>query len=135
MNRKTALLLCSTAALFAFNGASQAAPALPTPASPPAAQSYADLLTPVPNALDALKADNAARATQTVQPRVQLARWHHHHHHHHGGFLPGAIIGGIVGGALAAAPGPYYYHHCYWTRGRPYWNGWRWVHPRVRVCN
>lgn len=131
MAQRTALLLCSTATLFAFNGAGQAAPAMPTAATVSPAQSYADLLAPVPNAVAALQAGNAARA---ARPRVQLAQYHHHHHHHHDGFFPGAIIGGIIGGALAPPP-RYYYHHCYWTWGRPYWNGWRWVHPRVRVCD
>lgn len=65
------------------------------------AASYADLLNPVQNAVEVLKADNAAR-----EAHVQLADWvwngyswewrvpvptpyevpyyeHHHHHHHH----------------------------------------------------
>jgi hypothetical protein len=136
MNQKTALLLCSTAALIAFNGAGQAAPASPSPATVTPAQSYADLLAPIPNAVEMLKADDAARAA-SPRARVQLAQYHHHHHHHHhhhNGDFPGAIIGGIIGGALAPPP-RYYYRHCYWTWGRPYWNGWRWVHPRERVCD
>ena len=134
MDKKVALLLCSTAALLTFNAAGQAAPAEPSPPAGTAAQSYADLLAPIPNAVEALQADNAARATQP-RARVQLAQYHHrhhHHHHHHSGFFPGAVIGGIIGGALAPRP---YYEHCYWTRGRAYWNGYRWVRPRVRVCN
>ena len=131
MNQKTALLLCSTAALLTFTAAGQASAA---PATMEPAQSYADLLAPIPNATEALRADEATRAA-TPRARLQLAQYHHHHHHHHhGGFFPGAVIGGIIGGALAGPPA-YYYHHCYWTRGRPYWNGWRWVHPRVRVCD
>jgi len=134
MNRKTALLLCSTAALMAFNGAGQAAPANLSSATVTPAQSYADLLAPIPNAVESLKADDAARAA-SPRARIQLAQYHHHHHHHHhNGDFPGAIIGGIIGGALAPPP-RYYYRHCYWTWGRPYWNGWRWVHPRVRVCD
>ncbi len=135
MNDKVALLLCGTAALLTFNAAGQATPAEPSPPTLPSAQSYAELLTPIPNAVEMLRADNAAQATRP-RARVQLAQYHHHHHHHHhhhNGFFPGAIIGGIIGGALA--PPPYYYEHCYWTRGRPYWNGYRWVHPRVRVCD
>jgi hypothetical protein len=139
MNKKTALLLCSTAALLTFNATGQAAPAEPSPTTVPPAQSYADLLAPIPNAVEMLQADNLARVNQP-RARVQLAQYHHHHHHyhhhHHHGFFPGAIIGGIIGGALAPPPPPrYYYEHCYWTRGRPYWNGYRWVHPRVRVCD
>ena len=134
MNHKVALLLCSTAAVLTFNAAGQAAPAEPGPATVPSAQSYADLLAPIPNAVEMLRADNAAQAIRP-RARVQLAQYHHHHHHHHdSGFFPGAIIGGIIGGALAPPP-RYYAEHCYWTRGRPYWNGYRWIHPRVRVCD
>jgi len=25
--------------------------------------------------------------------------------------------------------------HCYWTRDEPVWNGYRWVEPRVQVCD
>jgi hypothetical protein len=24
---------------------------------------------------------------------------------------------------------------CYWTRGQPMWDGYRWVRPRVQVCD
>jgi hypothetical protein len=73
----------------------QAAPAAPAPqpkTAQPAAQSYADLLDPIPNALAALRAADAARANQTGN--VELAGYyhhryyhHHHHHHHHHRFL------------------------------------------------
>lgn len=129
MDKRTALLLCSTAALVFANSSSQAA-SVSAPSAVPTAQSYADLLMPIPNAVEKLRADDAARTLQPRRARLQLAE---HHHHHHNSF-PGAIIGGIIGGALAGAAPPYY-EHCYWTWGRPYWNGYRWVHPRVRVCN
>jgi hypothetical protein len=61
------------------------------------AHSYADLLKPIPNAVDLLKAaDAAARVAPgeaapigdaTVQPAQFViylgSRRHHHHHHHH----------------------------------------------------
>jgi hypothetical protein len=57
------------------------------------------------------------------------------------GVIGGLAAGAIIGGALASqpryyyGPGPVYYRpHCYWTRER-WWNGWRWNHRRVRVCN
>lgn len=132
MNNRTGFLLCSTAAaaLLTFSASGQAA----TPASSPVvgAQSYGELLEPIPNATAMLIVDDAARAQQPA--RLQLAQYHHHHHHHHHGFFPGAVIGGVIGGLLAPPPPVYYGPNCYWTRGRPYWNGWRWVHPRVRVC-
>jgi hypothetical protein len=57
-----------------------------TPLSPAGevlqANSYADLLTPIPNAGALLRAmDEQQGAGDTA--RVQLAQYHHHHHHHH----------------------------------------------------
>ena len=63
------------------------------------------------------------------------------------GLLGGFAVGAIVGSALAprpyyapapvyVAPGPVYAEpQCYWTRGRATWDGYRWVHPRVQVCD
>ncbi|MGP0094725.1 MAG: hypothetical protein ACLPKB_32950 [Xanthobacteraceae bacterium] len=63
--------------------------------------------------------------------------------------VPG-IIGGLAAGAIigSAAANPYYYGPgygpgyyqpgyggCYWTRGEPVWDGYRWVRPRIQVCN
>jgi hypothetical protein len=62
------------------------------------------------------------------------------------GLLGGLAVGAIVGSAIAA-PRPYYYApapvyalpppppECYWTRGEPMWDGYRWVRPRVQVCD
>ena len=66
------------------------------------ADSYADLLTPIPNAAALLKASAAAPAVPEADPMVQQAQLrvyvgppapvyyppyyyyrHHHHHHHH----------------------------------------------------
>jgi len=129
MTRTRALLLCSAAAILTFGTAAQAAtPATADTSAALSAGSYADLLAPIPNAVALLQADDAVRVQQ---PRVQLAQYHHHHHHsyhhhhHHAHFPLGVFV----------APRAYYGPHCYWTAGRPYWNGYRWVHPRVRVCN
>ena len=52
------------------------------------AESFAELLKPVPNAAAILKladADRAANGAENAAAKpkgVQLA-WHHHHHHHH----------------------------------------------------
>lgn len=69
-----------------------------------------------------------------------------------GGLAAGAILGGaLAGGPVYAAPAPVYvappppvYYsdpapvyvapRCYWARGEPEWDGYRWVRPRVRVC-
>ena len=125
MNHRIALLLCSTAALLAFDAVGQAAtPAESTPTVTTAPQTYAELLEPIPDAAAQLKADDARLAGQP-STRLQLAQYHHHHHHHHSFFGLGFGIG----------PRPYYGGHCHWAWGRAYWNGYRWVHPRVRVCD
>lgn len=81
MDRKIAGLLGAAAALSTMHAAQAATE--PAPASAPAA-SYRDLLEPVPNALDALKVDDARMAAGAVEQQpVQLAQYYHHHHHHH----------------------------------------------------
>ena len=84
MDKKIAGMLGAVAGIATL-GAAQATP-VPTKSAPApdpvAATSYADLLTPVPNALEALKVDNAARAQSVHVDGVQLARYYHHHHHH-----------------------------------------------------
>jgi len=61
-----------------------------------------------------------------------------------GGLAAGTLLGIAASGPhyppppppLYAAPEPVYGPSCYWTRGRPYWDGYAgaWVYPRVRVC-
>jgi hypothetical protein len=134
MDKKIAGLLGAAAALTTVGGAHATTVRL---AEPPA--TYRDLLEPVPNAVALLKADDAARAEQPPA-RVQLAQFyhHHHHHHHHHGYDAGAaVLGGVIGGIIGAQQPRYYGPppgDCYWTLGRPYWNGYGWVRPRVRVC-
>src|SRR5579872_4419086 len=69
MDKKIAGLLGAAAALTTFNGA-QATPAQP-PLAPAAA--YRDLLEPVPNAVEALKADDARLAAEATGQPVRLA--------------------------------------------------------------
>jgi hypothetical protein len=133
MDKKIAGLLGAAAALTTVSGNhATAAPA----AEPAPATTYRALLEPIPNAVALLRAEDVARAQQ--QPaRVRLAQYHHHHHHHHhNGYAPGAaILGGVIGGIIATQPG--YYGpppNCYWTLGRPVWNGYAWIRPRVQVC-
>lgn len=62
-----------------------------------APSSYAELLTPIPNAVEVLKADDAARSAnvQLVDMYWDGYRWvwtehspfyRHHHHHHHNNY-------------------------------------------------
>ena len=127
MKRSLAMFLSGTAALMTLNAA-QAAPISSPAGNPAAAGSYAELLDPVPNASSALQADNE-RLAQQPEASVQLAQWHHHHHHHF--WRPRFGLGVYYGAPYyAAAPSG-----CYWTAGRPVWNGGRWVRSRVRVCD
>ncbi|HEY7242961.1 MAG TPA: hypothetical protein VH678_03650 [Xanthobacteraceae bacterium] len=62
-----------------------------------------------------------------------------------GDHFAAGLIGGLAAGTLfgiaAASPPPVYYAgpppSCYWTRGRPVWDGYRgiWVRPRIQVCD
>lgn len=133
MDKKIAGLLGAAAALTAMSAA-QAAPVEPATLRQPT--SYKDLLEPIPNALAALKADDTMRAEASPAAKLELVQYHHHHHHHHhhNAYYSGAVIGGVIGGLLAPRVAPPPPSPCYWTLGRPYWNGYRWVRPRVQVC-
>ena len=55
-----------------------------------------------------------------------------------GGFAAGAIVGTVLAPRPApvyVAPAPVVEPECYWTRGRPVWDGYRWVRTRVQVCD
>jgi hypothetical protein len=87
MEKKIAGLLGAVATLGTF-GAAQAAPA---PDDMLKANSYAELLEPIPNAGALLQAIDEA-APPKADSNVQLAQFyyhhHHHHHHHHHAFYP-----------------------------------------------
>jgi hypothetical protein len=132
MRRYVALLLCGAAGTMIWNSAPAATGRNP---GPTAAKSYAELLEPVPDATAALLADELSRTRQR-KASVQLAQYHHHHHHHHfyrhhhhhhHSFFPGF--------GITIGPPAYYGPDCYWTLSRPFWNGWRWVRRRIRVCD
>ena len=84
MDKTMAGLLGAVGALVAGSQA-QAAP----PHAVLEAASYADLLRPVPNALETLKALDEAQMQQAqyypyyYQPPPPPRYWYHHHHHHH----------------------------------------------------
>jgi hypothetical protein len=116
MDMRTAGLIGAVAGI-ATMGSAQAAtePVLAPPAS------YADLLAPIPNAAAIIEVLDVARAQKPAPVEVAQYYEHHHHHHHH------HYNRGWYGRGYYGPP-------CYWTRGRPYWNGFRWVRPRIRVC-
>jgi hypothetical protein len=103
MDKKIAGVIGAISGLAALDTAAQATtPPTPTP-DPMNARSYAELLDPIPNAVAALRAADAATARETQSDavdgqtgNVQVAGyhhhhhnrwrsrwWHHHHHHHH----------------------------------------------------
>jgi hypothetical protein len=82
MDKRIAGLLGAAAALTTVTAAHAATPAQATEPT-----SYRDLLNPVPDAVAALKADDAqtAQKTEAAAHEMQVAQvfYHHHHHHHH----------------------------------------------------
>jgi hypothetical protein len=83
MDKKIAGLLGAVATLGTF-GAAEAAPTL-APADVLRANSFAELLEPIPNAAALLQAVDESAPAPSVNENVQLAQFydHHHHHHHH----------------------------------------------------
>jgi hypothetical protein len=83
MERKIAGLLGAMATLGAVN----AAQAVPAPSTTPSdtlrANSFAELLEPIPNAAALLKAVDESQPNPSAGANVQLAQYYHHHHHHH----------------------------------------------------
>ena len=73
-------LVGAASALVLANGAGATA-ALAGPARLAPAQSYAELLDPIPDAISRVTApsDDVDGGVVTVE----LAQYHHHHHHHH----------------------------------------------------
>jgi hypothetical protein len=104
MDTKIVGVLGAVAAVTSLGGAQAAAP------NPDLmrANTYAELLDPIPNAVKLLIADDAALAAKPEAAKpgdMQVARHHHHHHHryhrrhhhhhhHHHSYLS---IGGSVG--------------------------------------
>lgn len=82
MERKIAGLLGAMATLGAANAA-QAAP-MPTqaPSDSLRANSFAELLEPIPNATALLQAIDESQPNPS-SGNVQLAQYYYHHHHHH----------------------------------------------------
>jgi hypothetical protein len=83
MGKKIAGLVGAMATLGAFNGAEAAPTPSPAPTDILRANSFADLLQPIPNAAALLRAVDESRPAQSADENVQLAQFYHHHHHHH----------------------------------------------------
>jgi hypothetical protein len=85
METKTLGILGAISSLVVLPGMAVGAPAAFQPAVAPA-HSFAELLDPIPNAVERLK---IADAQDAAKPRLIKAQYndHHHHHHHHNAYV------------------------------------------------
>jgi hypothetical protein len=106
--------LAGAAALAAVPALASAAPQAPDPAVPVAA-SYAELLSPIPNASERLRiADAQEQAAQPQLIEAQYVAHHHHHHHHHHVYRRAWYLShGYFwsGGRWALRPRHHHHHH------------------------
>jgi hypothetical protein len=104
MDKKIAGLLGAAAALGAFTAAQAAPPAAnPAPAEILNANSFADLLEPIPNAVNLLQIVDEAGPIPTANENIQQVQYYYHHHHHHHAYRPAPRI--------VIVPPRYRYHH------------------------
>ena len=85
MDQKIVGIVGAIAGLVSLDAAQGTATATPDPGTLKGAQSFADLLDPIPNALSMLRAaDRTAPARNQAEQTsdVKVAQNHHHHHHH-----------------------------------------------------
>ena len=105
MEKKIAGLLGAVATLGAFNAAQAAPMANPAPAEILNANSFADLLEPIPNAAALLQVVDEAGPISTADENIQQVQFHHHHHHHHHSqyrrYVPRIVV----------VPRRYHHHH------------------------
>jgi hypothetical protein len=113
MEKKIAGLLGAVATLGAFSGAQAAPTPSPAPTDVMRANSFADLLEPIPNASALLQAIDESAPAQPADSNIQLAQvvigigrdHHHHHHHHHAGY------GRYYAPRVVVVPRRYRHHH------------------------
>ena len=81
MDKMITGLLGAASTLTVAVGAQAAVPAKVPAAAP--AQSYSELLDPIPNAAETLQAQADGGQAPSEERPVQLAQYYYHHHHHH----------------------------------------------------
>lgn len=108
MDRKSASIAGAAAALAAGPAFAAAPPQEP---AVPVAASYAELLTPIPNAVERLKRAEAEAPPALIEAQYAPPVAHHHHHHHHSRrwYLAHGYI--FQRGAWILAPRPHHHHH------------------------
>jgi hypothetical protein len=80
-NKKLAGLIGAMATLGAFNTAEAAPITGRAPTDILRADSFADLLEPIPNAVALLQAVDEKAPAASLDEDIKLAQYHHHHHH------------------------------------------------------
>jgi hypothetical protein len=136
MDSKSALMLGAAAAALAA-GPGLAAPQSARSSAVPVVASYAELLEPIPDAVERLQlaeAEAAARPPQLIEVQFDHHHHHHHHHDHHdrAWYQQNGYIWANGGWILRPPPRPYHHHHHngWWYRHNGYhWNGNAWVRP------
>ena len=83
METRTLGILGAISSLVVLPGMAVGAPAAFQPAVAPA-HSFAELLDPIPDAVERLK---IADAQDAVRPRLIKAQYYEHHHHHHHAYV------------------------------------------------
>lgn len=83
MEKKIAGLIGAMVTFGAFTAAEAAPMAPPAPSEILKANSFADLLEPIPNAVALLQVVDEAGPMSSADENVQLVQFYHHHHHHH----------------------------------------------------
>jgi hypothetical protein len=120
MEKKIAGILGAVATLGAFNAA-QATPS-PAPSDILRANSFADLLEPIPNAAKLLQAVDESAPGPSANENVQLAQiyieHHHHHHHHHAyrRYAPRVVIVPPGYGRYRHHHHHHHHHHSFYRR-------------------
>ena len=110
--------LTGAAALAAVPALAGATPQASQPAVPTAA-SYAELLSPIPDAQARLQQADQQLDAQAAQPQLIEAQYyngnaHHHHHHHHNHYnRAGYMAHGYYwsGGRWIVRPRHHHHHH------------------------
>jgi hypothetical protein len=111
MEKKIAGLLGAMATLGAFNAAQAAPTPSPAPTDVLRANSFADLLEPIPNAVALLQAVDESAPAPSADDNVQLAQYYHHHHHHHHHSQYRRDYDGGYGPRVIIVPRRYRHHH------------------------
>jgi ABC-type nickel/cobalt efflux system permease component RcnA len=122
MEKKIAGLLGAVATLGAFNAAQAAPTPSPAPSDVMRANSFADLLEPIPNAAALLQAVDESAPAPPANENMQLAQiyieHHHHHHHHHAyrRYAPRVVIVPPGYGRYRHHHHHHHHHHSFYRR-------------------